>query len=161
VLRLAFLTTSLVLALAGEAAAFNCPNIPVSERIEAADIAFVGRIVAQRPFGREGQRIYRFRVEQPVKGPLGAEVEIRGARLVDIDDTPVPPGLDVGVLAANERGRFVTSSCGLSDPASLLAGADEPRGEWIKLTIGVVIAAAVIAFSALRLRRRRTELPLR
>jgi hypothetical protein len=68
----------------------------------------------------------------------------------------VPIGADVGVLASAERGALVTSSCGLSDPAALLAGADEPRGEWIKLAIGIGLATAVIAYSVARLRRRRS-----
>jgi hypothetical protein len=92
-----------------------------------------------------------------VKGPLGAEVEVRSARLVDVEDTPVPIGADVGVLASTERGALVTSSCGLSDPSALLAGADEPRGEWIKLAIGIGLAATVIAYSVVRLRRRRSS----
>jgi hypothetical protein len=145
----------LVLVLAGDAAAFNCPNTPVDERLEAADVAFVGRLLSERPATRAGQRVYRFRVEKPVKGPLGAEVEVRSTRLVDVEDTPVPIGADVGVLASTERGALVTSSCGLSDAAALLAGADEPRGEWIKLALGIGLAAAVIAFSVARLRRRR------
>jgi hypothetical protein len=137
------------------AAAFDCPNVPVGERLESADVAFVGRIVSDRPASRSGQRIYRFSVEQPVKGPLGTEVEVRSERLVDVEDTPVPRGADVGVLASTQGAELVTSSCGLSDPAALLASADEPRGEWIKLVLGVGIAAAAVLFSLLRLRRRR------
>jgi hypothetical protein len=138
-------------------AGFDCPNIPVDERLEGADVAFVGRLLSERPGARPGQRFYRFRVEQRVKGPLGAEVEVRSSRLVDVEETPVPIGADVGVLASVEQGAFVTSSCGLSDPAALLAGADEPRGEWIKLAIGVGIALAVVAYSVMRLRRRRSS----
>jgi hypothetical protein len=160
--------SALVLALvagallqAADAAAFNCPNTPVDERLEAADLAFVGRIVAERPAGRAGLRTYRFRVEKAVKGPLGSEVEVESPRLVDVEEIPVPLGADVGVLASSQSGTFVTSSCGLSDPAALLAGADEPRGEWIKLVIGVVIAAAAVGYSVVRLRRRRPVVPLR
>jgi hypothetical protein len=142
-------------AVAPAARAFDCPNVPVAERLESADVAFVGPIVSERPSSRAGQRVYRFRVEQPVKGPLGTEVEVRSERLVDVEDTPVPHGADVGVLASTQGAEFVTSSCGLSDPAALLAGADEPRGEWIKLVIGIGIAAAAVLFSLLRLRRRR------
>jgi hypothetical protein len=158
--RLLTTIVAVTLVLAGEAAAFNCPNTPVDERLEAADVAFVGRLVSERPATRAGQRLYRFRVEKPVKGPLGAEVEVRSTRLVDVEDTPVPVGSDVGVLASTERGALVTSSCGLSDPAALLAGADEPRGEWIKLALGIGLAAAVIAYSVVRLRRRRSPLRL-
>jgi hypothetical protein len=143
------------LAFAGEGAAFDCPNTPVEERLAAADVAFVGTLVSVRPAHEQaGRRDYRFRVEQRVKGTLGSEVEVRSKPLVDVEDTPVPVGADVGVLATTERGALVTSSCGLSDPAALLAGADEPRGEWIKLAIGFAIAAAAVAYSVFRLRRR-------
>jgi hypothetical protein len=152
--RVLLTVSALFLLLAGDAAAFDCPNTPVDERLEAADVAFVGRLVSERPATSAGQRLYRFRVEKPVKGPLGPEIEVRSARLVDVEDTPVPIGADVGVLASTERGALVTSSCGLSDPAALLAGADEPRGEWIKLAIGIGLATAVIAYSVARLRRR-------
>jgi membrane protein implicated in regulation of membrane protease activity len=145
------------LVLAGDAAAFDCPNTPVEERLEVADIAFVGTIVSHRPArDRSGERVYRFDVEQRVKGTLGSAVEVRSEPLVDVEDTPVPAGADVGVLATTQRGALVTSSCGLSDPAALLAGADEPRGEWIKLAIGFVIAAAAVLYALVRLRRRRT-----
>jgi hypothetical protein len=153
--RIAALAVLAAFAVPGNAAAFDCPNTPVDERLEAADVAFVGTIVSQRP-AREpaGQRVYRFSVEQRVKGTLGSAVEVRSEPLVDVEDTPVPVGADVGVLATTERGALVTSSCGLSDPAALLAGADEPRGQWLKLTIGFAIAAAAIGYSVLRLRRR-------
>ena len=154
---LAVLLSAVVVPLtfAARAAAFDCPNTPVEERLEAADVAFVGTLVSQRP-ARElpGERIYRFDVEQRVKGTLGTAVEVRSEPLVDVEDTPVPVGADVGVLATTERGALVTSSCGLSDPAALLAGADEPRGDWIKLAIGFAIAGAAVVYSVLRLRRR-------
>jgi hypothetical protein len=90
-----------------------------------------------------------------VKGPIGREVEIRSARLVDLDDTPVPRDVAVGVLASTASGgALVTSSCGLSDPGALLSTADEPRGTLIKIVVGLVILAAALAYSLRRLRRR-------
>jgi hypothetical protein len=145
----------LALGFAGDAAALTCPQIPPDARIAGADVAFVGRIVAERP-AAGGQRIYRFAVDQGVKGPLGAEVEVHAARLTDLDGKPVAHDVAVGVLASSDAGgTLVTGSCSLVDPASLLATADEPRGMWIKVAIGIVILGAVLAFSALRLRRRR------
>ena len=33
--------------------ALDCPNVPLEERLAAADAAFVGRIVSSRPRGAE------------------------------------------------------------------------------------------------------------
>ena len=65
------------------------------------------------------------------------------------------PGTDIGVLALLDGATFTTGSCGITHPAVLLAEADEPRGGWIKLLIGIAILAAALAYSVWRLRRRR------
>jgi hypothetical protein len=152
----AFLLTALVFA--GDAHALSCPEIPPDQRIAGADVAFVGRIVSERPVGGE-ERVYRFAVEQVVKGPLGAEVEIHAVRLTDLDDRPIAVDAPVGVLASSgEGGNLVTGSCSLVEPGSLLAATDEPRGMWIKIAIGIVILGAVLAYSWRRLRQRRADL---
>jgi hypothetical protein len=141
------------LVLAGEAAALECPEATMRERIDGADAVFVGRLVSSRPAdGRE--RLYRFDVAQVVKGPVGGEIEVRAPTLVDANDRPVAAGTDVGVLAVLEGATFTADSCSITHPGPLLAEADEPRGGWIKLTIGGAILAAALAYSLARLRRR-------
>jgi MYXO-CTERM domain-containing protein len=55
---------------------------------------------------------------------------------------------------------LTTSSCLLTDPAALLAVADEPRGNGIKLVIGAVFLGAVVALAVVRRRRgTRPQLP--
>jgi hypothetical protein len=143
------------LAHAAAAGALTCPEIPFKERLAGADVAFVGRLVSERP-ARNGQRDYRFTVDQAVKGPIGREVEVRAARLVDLSDQPLQTDVAVGVLASTlDNGTLVTSSCALVDPASLLATADEPKGTWIKIGIGILILGAVLLYSFRRLRRRQ------
>ena len=149
---------ALLLVLAGDAHALSCPEIPPDQRIAGADVAFVGRVVSERPDGG-GEQVYRFAVDQAVKGPLGAEVEIHAVRLTDLDDRPIAVDAPVGVLASTgDGGNLITSSCSLVEPGSLLAATDEPRGMWIKIAIGLVILAAVLAYSWHRLRRRRRDL---
>lgn len=142
-----------------EAAALTCPDVPLPDRYQAAAAAFVGEVVTERapPVG-EG-RIYRFDVKQAAKGSLGTSVELRAdAVLVDAQDRRLVTGEDVGVLATLDGATLTTSSCLLTDPAALLAVADEPRGFGIKLVLGLVLLAAVVGWSA---RRRRHGQPPR
>ena len=148
----------LALVLAADAHALSCPEIPPDQRIAGADVAFVGRVLSERPAGGGG-RVYRFAVDQAVKGPIGAEVEIHAVRLTDLDDRPIAVDAPVGVLAStDESGNLITSSCSLVEPGSLLAATDQPRGGWIKIAIGLVILGAVLAYSWRRLRQRRAAL---
>ena len=52
----------------------------------------------------------------------------------------------------------MTESCLLTDPGALLSASDEPRGNAIKIVIGLVILALVLAYSVRRLRGRQAEL---
>jgi hypothetical protein len=145
------------LVLAPSALALDCPNVPLDERLDAADAAFVGRVTGERvtPTGT----VYRFVVDQNVKGPVGREVEVRSAaRLVDAADKPILHDEALGVLANLSGAELVTESCLLTDPGALLSVSDEPRGNGIKVVIGLLILAAVLAYSIRRLRHRRAEI---
>ena len=142
------------LAAPSTAAALECPQATIRERIDRADAVFVGTLLSSRSSGDE--RIYRFDVAQPVKGPLGSEVEIRAPELVDASDKPIANGVDAGVFAMLDGATFTTDSCGLTNPGAVLAEADEPRGTWIKVLIGIAILGAALAYSLTRLRRRRS-----
>jgi hypothetical protein len=124
------------------------------------DAAFVGRVTAERSV--PGGHVYRFVVDQNVKGPVGREVEVRAVgRLVDATDKPIVHDEALGVLATLNGAELVTESCLLSDPGTLLATSDEPRGNGIKVIVGLVILALVLAYSVKRLRHRRAELAAR
>ena len=143
------------LLVVGGARAVTCPAIPLEQRLEGADVAFVGRLLSERP-AQGQQRAYRFTIDQAVKGPVGREVEVHAVRLTDLGDRRLERDVAVGVLASTAHGgSLVSSSCSLVDPAFLLATADEPRGAWIKVVIGVLILGAVLVYSLRRLTRRR------
>jgi hypothetical protein len=148
------------LVLAPGALALSCPNVPLDERLDEVDAAFVGRVTAERAV--PGGHVYRFLVDQNVKGPIGREVEVRtAARLVDATDKPIVHDEALGVLATLDGAELTTESCFLSDPGTLLATSDEPRGNGIKVVVGLVILALVLAYSVRRLRHRRAELAAR
>jgi hypothetical protein len=140
----------------GEAAALTCPESTLKERLDAADGAFAGRIVSDRP-GPGNTRVYRFIVDQRAKGPIGREIEVRSEPLVDAADEPVPPDVALGVFTDREGAVWTTASCSLTDPGALLSISDEPRGNWIKVLIGIAILGVVLLFSVRRLRHRRLQ----
>jgi hypothetical protein len=143
------------LATAPGAFALDCPNVPLEERLAAADVAFVGRVTDERP-GVDGIGVvYRFLVDQRVKGSVGREVEVHAAEpLVDAADEPLVRDEALGVLARLVGARIETESCLLTDPGALLSTSDEPRGDAIKIVIGLAILGLVLAYSIRRLRRR-------
>ena len=141
--------------LAPGALALDCPNVPLDERLAAADAAFVGRVTGERRASSGAGYVYGFVVDQRVKGPVGRQVDVRSAdRLVDASDRPIVHDEAIGVLTRLSGAELTTESCLLTDPGALLSVSDEPRGNAIKLVIGLMILAAVVAYSVLRLRRR-------
>jgi hypothetical protein len=145
------------LALAPHALALDCPNTPLEERLAAADAAFVGRVTEER--SNATAKSYRFVVDQKVKGPVGREVEVEADDpLVDAKDKRIVHDEAIGVLANLTGARLTTDSCLLTDPGALLSVSDEVRGNGIKVVIGLVILAGVIAFSIRRLRNRPNAL---
>ena len=149
------LAVLVALGAAPSALALDCPNVPLEERLAAADVAFVGRVTEERPAAGTGV-VYRFTVDQRVKGELGREVEVHtGEPLVDAADEPLVHDEALGVLARLDGATIVTESCLLTDPGALLSTSDEPKGDWIKIVIGLLFLALVLAYSVRRLRRRQ------
>ena len=140
---------------APQALALDCPNTPLEERLAEADAAFVGRVTDERG-GPADEIVYRFLVDQKVKGPVGREVEVVSTvPLVDAADKAIVHDEALGVMANLDGARLSTESCLLTDPGALLSVSDEVRGNAIKIVIGLVILALVLAFSIRRLRTRQ------
>jgi hypothetical protein len=139
------------------ALALACPNVPLDERLSEVDIAFVGRVTAER--ATANGRTYEFVVDQTVKGPVGREIDVDSeTRLVDATDKPIVHDEALGVLANLDGARVVTESCLLTDPGALLSVSDEQRGNPIRLVIGILILLAVLAYSVRKLSlRKRNE----
>ena len=90
-----------------------------------------------------------------MKGSIGREVELQAALpLVDAADEPLVRDEALGVLARLDGARIVTESCLLTDPGALLSTSDEPKGDAIKIVIGLGILGLVLAYSVRRLRKR-------
>jgi hypothetical protein len=159
--RLVLAALAAVLLLPAAASAASCASSEsVQDKLAGADIAFVGRVVAQRPLPRGNglaQFDYVFTVSHAVKGAPLARVTVRSARLVDLSGVALTPTFheDVGVLAGRIKGgRLVTSSCSLADAVTLLDAGDVPKGGGIKVLIGLLIAGLAILYSVRRVKKR-------
>ena len=128
----------------------------MKERLDAADAAFIGRLTNVRNTGSDGA-VYRYDVDQVLKGTLAGEtVEVRSARdTAQCGLQRTDPGDAVGVLVTRADSGWAASLCTQVSASALLGTADEPRGQGLRLLVGVVILALVLGYSFLRLRRRR------
>lgn len=127
----------------------NCPNIPLNERAADAPIAFVGQIVGERP-GPGTSIVYRFSVENAIKGVEGTEIEVRAQPLVDAAGKVLPRNTDLGIVALLSGATPVTDSCSISNPSFLIASIDEPRGNGIRLLVGVLFLVLALVYAVRR-----------
>jgi hypothetical protein len=148
--------------LAGVAGACVCLEATVEERLDQADAAVVGRIVAERAgeVGGAPQRLLTVEVDQRVKGDVARTLVVRSPSGTDCD-IEAPRGRQTGLLLTRAPdGAWLATTCSLVDAGQLVVAGGEPRGGPIKVAVGLVIVALVLLWSFRRLRRgARPELP--
>ena len=66
----------------------------------------------------------------------------------------MPPDVAAGILMNRADGDWFTTRCGITDPGAVLAEVDKPRGNAVKLLLGVLILGAVLGYSIRRVKRR-------
>ena len=149
-------------ALADGAQACVCADQPLRARLDAADAAVVGRVVAERAGETKGapQRLLTVEVDQHVKGDVGGTIVVRSPWGSDCD-LLVPKDEPIGLLLTRARdGGWIGTACSVVAPGPLVAEGGEPRGGVIKVGIGIVILALVLLWSLRRLKRGvRPDLP--
>lgn len=150
------------LASAGSALACVCDDAPLEERLARADAAVVGRIVRveERELRGAPQRVLTVEVDQRVKGGVERTLAVRSPSGTDCD-VRVEVDRAVGLLLTRgSDGAWLASACSVVEPGPLVVVGGEPRGGPIKVAVGLVILALVLALSFWRLRRgSRPELP--
>jgi hypothetical protein len=131
----------------------------LSERLDAADAAIVGRVVHEL----EGDRSRSLTVEvvQRVKGDVPSRIGVRTPVRTSCD---LPQSFDdtVGLLLTKGKdgGLWEANLCSLVSPGELVAEGGEPRGGAIKVGIGIVILGLVLLWALRRLKRgARPDLP--
>ena len=139
-----------------------CADAPLRERLDDADAAIVGRVVAEEAGERKGapQRLLTVEVDQRVKGDVDRTIVVRS-----------PSGSDCDLLVARDEaigllltrapdGAWLGTACSVTAPGPLVAEGGEPRGGVIKVGIGIMVLAAVLLWALRRLRRgARPDLP--
>jgi hypothetical protein len=151
------------LAFSGAAQAFTCPTTPLEQRIEEAGAVFVGRSTGFTVVPGAGvpQRLYRFDVDQEVKGDLGSTVSVRIPVRPVNGGQLIPPDTAAGILMNRANGAWFATRCGITDPGAVLAGVDKPKGNAVRLLVGILILGAVLTYSIRRVRRRDPSSNLR
>ena len=159
-LTLLVLVALAALVLAGDAYACTCLRGSIDERLDTADAAVVGRIVAQEDRMLRGarQRLLTFEVDQRVKGDVEKTIVVRSPAACA---PPVDPDRFTGLLLQRAPdGGWLASLCSRVTPGELVAAGGEPRGTVIKVTIGLVILALVLGWAfRRRARGTRPQLP--
>ena len=155
-IRAALILAFAALTFSGTAQAYTCPATPIETRIESAGAVFVGRSTGFTPIAGAGvpQRLYHFKIDQEVKGDLGATVSVRVPVKPANGGQVIPEDTAAGILMDRANGAWFTTRCGITDPGVVLAGVDKPKGNAIRLLIGVVILGGVLAYSIRTVRRR-------
>lgn len=151
------------LLFTGAAQAYTCPEIPIDQRIAAAEAVFVGRSTGFTPVPGDGipQRLYRFEVDQEVKGDVGRTVDVRIPVKRANGGQVVTPDVAAGILMNRTGGGWFTTRCGITDPGVVLAEVDQQKGNPIRLLIGILILIAVLTYSIRKVKRRDPQATLR
>jgi hypothetical protein len=148
--------------LASPAAACQCVDAPISQRLDDADAAVVGAVVAERRGELRGapQLVLTVDVHQRVKGDVDRVLQVRSPSGTDCD-VAVPRDKTVGLLLTRgPGGSWLATACSVVDPGLLVAAGGEPRGAPIKVVVGIVVLALVLLWALLRLRKgARPDLP--
>ena len=139
-----------------------CVNAPMDERLDDADAAVVGRVVAERKGDLNGapQLFLTVEVEQRVKGDVERTLEVRSPLGSDCD-VEVPRNEPIGLLLTRAPdGALLATACSVVSPGQLVAEGGEPRGGPIKVVVGIVVLALVLLWALRRLRKgSRPDLP--
>ncbi len=140
--------------------------MPPRDRLDAADAAFIGRVVETRAApARDGapELVYVFTVDNVVKGELERTIEVSSPVSGAACGFELERGEATGILlAADPDGEgWIGGLCGQMAVGELVAATgetDEPLVNWGGIVVGVALLALIALLLARRLRRRRASL---
>ena len=94
-----------------------------------------------------------------MKGDIGDLVVVRIPVRPVNGGQRIPQDVAAGILMNRAGTTWFTTRCGITDPGAVLATVDEPKGNAIKLAIGILILVSVLGYSVHRLRRKNAVPP--
>ena len=150
------------LALASPAAACVCVDAPMGERLDDADAAVVGRVVAERPGELNGLRSSSSRSRSSSESRATSSGRSKCGRPRERTATSMcrATSRSASCSRALPTASGSRTACSVVNPGQLVVEGGEPRGGPIKVVIGIVILALVLLWALRRLRKgSRPELP--
>ena len=154
------LVVAVVLVLVGDAAACTCATAPAKERLDSADAAFVGRLVAERPRSAD-EAVYVFVVDSVVKGELGRRVEVVSPTSGAACGFELPLGEASGILLRRAGEEWIGGLCGQIAVGELVEArreSDQPLVNWGGAIVGALVVGLGVLLLLRRLRRRQSVL---
>jgi hypothetical protein len=142
-----------------------CIAASPSERLDGADAAFVGALVAEpdQISGNNMEGFYTFRVERSVKGDLPSEVRVRSLLAGSACGFELEVGQRFGVALYDDGGDWMGGRCTQVDADDLLAATKsslELSGLRV-LGFGVIAMILSTGVTLITLETRRRQAPER
>lgn len=111
-------------AVVQRALACSCAQVDPRTALAGADGAFIGTLVSSHPAEESpipgfSDLILTFRVDEALKGELGAEIEVRTSGSEGTCGISPKPGERLGLLLWSHQGSWFTGSCGVQSPEEL------------------------------------------
>lgn len=94
-----------------------------------------------------------------MKGDIGATVLVRVPVQPANGGQVIPEQVAAGILANRAGTSYFTTRCGITDPGAVLAEVDKPKGNAVKLLLGMLFLGGVFAYSFRVLRRKQRATP--
>ncbi len=126
------LAAAALVGVARPAGACTCSRFDTRAALATSDAAFVGTYLSRTdppppldgaPYGG-GEAVYRFRVDQAIKGALGSEVEVRSAPSEASCGLSAAAGRPVGLLLSERDGQYHGDLCRQPSPERLVRAAE-------------------------------------
>jgi hypothetical protein len=147
-----------VLAAASDAVACTCAAAPARVRLDSADAAFVGRLVASRS-AAEGELRHSFVVDGVIKGDLPRRIEVLSPAGGAACGFELERDVATGILLRRRGAEWTGGLCGQIAVGELLEASEETDERLVNWG-GFVVGSLVVALGAWlvwrRLRNQRT-----
>jgi hypothetical protein len=138
--------------------ACTCAAAPARVRLDSADAAFVGRLVASRP-ADEGELRHTFVVDGIVKGDLPRRIEVLSPAGGAACGFELEGDVATGILLRRRGAEWTGGLCGQIAVGELLEASEETDERLVNWG-GIVVGSLVVAVGAWLVWRRLRQRPV-